>query len=418
MPLPTINEFKSVADAAASSTATTLTLNNAISVGDRVFVIYTIEGFATASFPLTENLGNTIGAAVAGGRPNSGSYAIHSYTATNGGTPTFTVTKNGGATTTVCSITAIVVSAASYNGVDGTYKSSNGTTSGSAVDCSVTLDASTMAENYIVTVMVCSNTARTTPTAKTQANVTYTNSAALNDIGASWFTQTRTQHGDTTATGTFSPGWTLNKANADEYRIVGFAIKGTTTDPAITGGTANPVHLSTGNTITGTNFGASYTGSAALTIGGQAQTVTAWSDTSITYTANRGVNLDNVAVNAVVTNSTGVSSVNYALTGFQPPSGYYYVALTSVNTTAAYRITSIADLAIGNQLEWDNSLVTIYNDGTYVADPSVTSFNVRAGVTTDGWGALAVQTINGSSGTLTGDRRYLKLSPNIKLGYQ
>ena len=230
MPLPTIREFNSAADAAASATATTLTLTNAISVGDRVFVIYTIEGFDTTSFPLTENLGNTIGAAVAGSRPNAGSYAIHSYTATTGGTPTFTVTKNGGATTTVCSITAVVVSAASYNGVDGTYKVSNGTTSGASVDCSIALDASTMATNYIVTVMICSNTARTTPTAKTESNVTYTNSAALNDIGASWFTQTRTQHGDTTATGSFSPGWTLNKSNADEYRIVGFAIKGTTTD--------------------------------------------------------------------------------------------------------------------------------------------------------------------------------------------
>ena len=105
-----------------------------------------------------------------------------------------------------------------------------------------------------------------------------------------------------------------------------------------------------------------------------------------------------MAVNAVVTDPSGVASDAYALTGFQPPAGYEYVTLTSVNSTADYRITAIADLAIGNQLEWDNALVTINPDGTYVADPSVTSFNVRVGVTTDGWGSLAVQNINAASG--------------------
>lgn len=163
--------------------------------------------------------------------------------------------------------------------------------------------------------------------------------------------------------------------------------------PNITGGTAAPVHLSTGNTLTGINFEASQ-GTGGAVIGGQGQTETAWGATSITYTADRGVNLNGVAVNAVVTNGSGNSSANYALTGFQPPAGYYSVTLTSVNATAAYRITAVGDLAIGNQLEWNNPLVTIYNDGTYVADPSVTSFNVRVGVTTDGWGSLALQTIN------------------------
>lgn len=167
--------------------------------------------------------------------------------------------------------------------------------------------------------------------------------------------------------------------------------------PNITGGTAAPVHLSTGNTLTGINFEASQ-GTGGAVIGGVGQTETAWGATSITYTADRGTNLNGVAVNAVVTNNSGVASSNYALTGFQPPAGYYSVTLTSVNSTAAYRITAAGDLAIGNQLEWDNAFVTIYADGTYVADQTVTSFNVRVGVTTDGWGALAVQSVNGSSG--------------------
>jgi len=183
--------------------------------------------------------------------------------------------------------------------------------------------------------------------------------------------------------------------------------------PNITGGTANPVHLSTGNTITGTGFGASQ-GAGTLVIGGQAQTVTAWSDTSITYTANRGVNLNDVAVNAVVTDNAAAVSNNYALTGFDPPAGYFFVTLASVNSTAAYRITAIADLAIGNQLEWDNADVTIANDATFSCDPSVTSFNVRVGVTTDGWGSLALQTVNSAlAGSSAGGR---SLSMGLRIG--
>lgn len=167
--------------------------------------------------------------------------------------------------------------------------------------------------------------------------------------------------------------------------------------PTITGGTANPVHLSTGNTITGTGFGASQ-GAGTLVIGGQAQTVTAWADTSITYTANRGVNLNDVAVNAVVTDDTAAVSNSYALTGFDPPTGYLFVTLVSVNGTAGNRITAVGDLAIGNQLEWDNADVTINNDGTWNAANTVTSFNVRVGVTGDGFGSLATQSINAASG--------------------
>lgn len=203
----------------------------------------------------------------------------------------------------------------------------------------------------------------------------------------------------TSATTAQAPVWapTGGGSNSTPYAaIVVVTYKGGAPSPSITGGTANPVHLSTGNTITGTSFGASQ-GAGTLVIGGQSQTVTAWADTSITYTANRGANLDDVAVNAVVTDNAGAPSSNYALTGFQEPAGYYYVTLTSVNSTADYRITAVADLAIGNQLEWDNALVTINPDGTYVADPSVTSFNVRVGVTTDGWGSLALQTVGSAN---------------------
>lgn len=219
------------------------------------------------------------------------------------------------------------------------------------------------------------------------------------------------------STSALAPVWAPTGGGANATPIAAVLVvtyKGGAPSPSITGGTTNPVHGSTGNTITGINFG-SNTGSAALTIGGQAQTITGWTANTITYTANRGVNLNNVAVNAVVTDSVGAVSSDYPLTGFAVPSGYSYVTLASVNATASYRITAITDLAIGNQLECDNPLVTLNNDGTFIADPSVTSFNVRVGVTVDGWGALAVQTING--GSSTGNKNWPKLSPNIKLGW-
>ena len=253
---------------------------------------------------------------------------------------------------------------------------------------SVTLGSTSYTNDLIFGICAAAEAAYTTLTPLTN----YT--ASVSNTNTTVSLQHKTLTRATTAAAAYTPGFTLSVA--DKWAFMGFAIKGNTTAPTISGGTANPVHLSTGNTVTGVNFG-SNTGSAALTIGGQAQTVTGWTSTTITYTANRGVNLDDVAVNAVVTDSTGITSNSYALTGFDPPAGYSYVTLTSVNATAAYRITAGGDLAIGNQLEWDNSLVTINDDGSFVADPSVSSFYVRVGVTTDGWGALALQTINGSS---------------------
>lgn len=72
---------------------------------------------------------------------------------------------------------------------------------------------------------------------------------------------------------------------------IGFAIKeGTASGLSITSVTPSAFDDGrTGIVIAGSGFGASQ-GSSTLTIGGQAQTVTAWSDTSITFTSVRGSN--------------------------------------------------------------------------------------------------------------------------------
>ena len=315
---------------------------------------------------------------------------------------TLTVTRDGGSVFIGCGIHSYrndVTAGLAWS--LATSATSNG--SGSTTQTTGTLTFS--GTNNVVFNAIASDRVETASGSMVRQTSGYINGGATGD----YFNQTSTQ----------APGWTSG-ANANWGSISGVFQGTVSVDPAITGGTANPVHQSTGNTITGVRFGASQ-GAGTLVIGGQAQTVTAWSDTSITYTANRGANLNDVAVNAVVTDNGGLFSSNYALTGFQEPSGYYYVTLTSVNSTADYRITAIADLAIGNQLEWDNALVTINADGTYVADPSVTQFYVRVGVTGDGWGALALQTINaaspGGANSATGGRFIRPFNKRVGLGF-
>lgn len=220
----------------------------------------------------------------------------------------------------------------------------------------------------------------------------------------------------TSTNGTEAPNWALGAS--ERWASTAAAFKATAVGPQVTGGTAAPVHQSTGNTITGTGFGASQTGSAASVIGGVGQTETAWADTSITYTADRGINGNGIAVNVVVTDSAGVSGDPYALTGFQPPAGWTSVTLVSVEADPTMRLQSSADLAIGNQIEWDDATIEVTDSGVPIWPPGTPAgytFNFRVWVSGDGWGATEVATLNpasaGGAGT-TGRRRM-----QLKLGF-
>lgn len=231
------------------------------------------------------------------------------------------------------------------------------------------------------------------------------NSITMNSAQASWTndannatnSQQATAYYLPNALGTYTAGWpAITNASARAWVIIAVAVKGVAVDPTITGGTAAPVQSSAGNNVTGSNFG-SNTGSAGFVIGGQAQTVTGWAAGRVDYTAVRGVNLNGVAVNAVLTNSAGVTSNSYALTGFQPPAGWQYVTLTSVWSVASERVQSVADLAIGNQIEWDDATVSIDASGVItwpVGVPDGYTFNARVGVSGDGWGSAQLQTYN------------------------
>jgi hypothetical protein len=197
---------------------------------------------------------------------------------------------------------------------------------------------------------------------------------------------------DTTTTGTFTPGWTTG--GADAVAIVAVVARGTTTAPTITGVSSATPNYQGSLIITGVNFGASQ-GTGSVSLGGVAQTVTAWSDTSITVTVARGTNKYGAALNLIVTVNGGATSNTFAgVTAILPQSGWDYVDLTTPNATSANRITATADVASGDQIAWNtaSSQVTCYADATFSAGAAVTSFGVEAWFTGNGWGSTATQT--------------------------
>jgi hypothetical protein len=168
--------------------------------------------------------------------------------------------------------------------------------------------------------------------------------------------------------------------------------------PTISSVSPNPYVDGSSATITGTTFGASK-GTGHADVAAVAQTTTAWGDTSITETVAIGANAYGVVVSQTVTNNAGDSSSGYSIS-INPPTGWSYVNLGTPNTTAAWRITAVSDLVSGNQLAWDTKggLVTVNADASFVADPSVASFNVKAWDSASGWGTVGTQQLNAPPG--------------------
>lgn len=141
--------------------------------------------------------------------------------------------------------------------------------------------------------------------------------------------------------------------------------------------------------ITGSNFGASQTGLASVTVGGVTQTVNTWSNTSLTINSlARGTLEYGTSVNVVVKNASNGSATYAIAAGLQPQTGYAYVNLTSV-TSSSYRVRTTPDIAIGDQIAYGNALpggtVTVNPDGSFTTNGVPTSFTVEVNDGT-GWG--------------------------------
>lgn len=182
--------------------------------------------------------------------------------------------------------------------------------------------------------------------------------------------------------------------------------------PSISGtGSATPANGSS-LTITGTNFGATQ-GAGGVTIGGVAQAVTSWSDTSITVTVARGTNQYGASVNVVVTDSALASSSPYALTSLQPQSGWSFVNVGTPNPAPELRLSTSPDIASGDQIAWDtkSALVTVSASGEVTADAAVYSFAFEVWSTGSGWGTqglyypVSPQLVNGQIAAQVVNRR-------------
>ena len=143
-------------------------------------------------------------------------------------------------------------------------------------------------------------------------------------------------------------------------------------------------------TITGTAFQASQ-GAGFVTLGGVTQTVTSWADTSITITVVRGT-AKYGSQNIVVRDNGGTDSSGYGVT-LTPPTGFAYVDLASVNSTAAWRIVTVPDLAIGDQISYPTAGgLVVANDATFFwTYGSLRSFDSEVWTSADGWGAVFTQ---------------------------
>lgn len=151
--------------------------------------------------------------------------------------------------------------------------------------------------------------------------------------------------------------------------------------------------------VTGTLLKAS--GNSTATIGGVTQTITTQSATVPELTVTLGTLKFGTTYDLVITDSDALPSNALALTSLQPAAGNSFVDVGTPNADTSIRLTSIADAVSGDQVEWDNSLVTINDDLTWDADDSVTSFNVRIWTAGDGYGPWTEQTINQGDGLVT-----------------
>lgn len=297
------------------------------------------------------------------------------------------ITVNGGISDTDQSVFSGI--AASGSGI--TQRGSAVTVRGSTASTSAAITIPTTIGDTVLVYLAWDGVTAETDVTKSSGQTLVTGTAGIASMLGAFYSFV--------ATGT-STTLTFTKTGSNVYGLVGVAlyegsavtVTDVDTDETITNG-------QTGIVITGTNFGATQ-GSGTVTIGGVAQTVTAWADTSITITHVLGTMAFGTNSLVVTNNSSDTGNLNVTV---NPASGKSYVTLTSV-ASSGQRITAVADLVAGDQLEYDNtttpdsSPVAIAADGTFTitdSDPSGESFDVRAWDSgTPGWGTAATQTVS------------------------
>lgn len=307
---------------------------------------------------------------------------VEIWRATNmaGGTNAFSVTISGGTGQYVtCGVDE-------HSGLSATPLDQSGTANGnslapSATTGGATADASELLVAAYVDTTGTNVTSVTPPTSWTESWEEADGATREGGSGAYYYDSS----GTGTKTGTFGvSASTTWEAVIATYKLAGGG------GPAITSTSSATPAPGSSLTITGTAFQASQ-GAGFVTLGGVTQTVTSWADTSITITVIRGA-AKYGSQNIVVRDNGGTDSSGYVVT-LTPPTGFAYVDLASVNSTAAWRIVTVPDLAIGDQISYPTAGgLVVANDATFSwTYGSLRSFDSEVWTSADGWGAVFTQ---------------------------
>lgn len=197
-----------------------------------------------------------------------------------------------------------------------------------------------------------------------------------------------------TTTTAVSASWTWTGATGEyEALVVAFKANAPVTPPKITSISPTTITYNSPLTINGTNFGTTQ-GTGSVSIGGVAQTILTWSNTSITLSNVARGSLQYGLTAVFVTDGSGNLSNGWSA-NLVPQTGWSYVNLITPNTTTADRLTASADIVSGDQLAYDTKggNITINSDAAWVWGQNISSTSVEAWVSGSGWGTPATETL-------------------------
>ena len=386
----TLLQSQKLMESTPSNTDQLLVLGSNVTLGSVIVVAVGSWDNAVSNLLITDTLGNvyvpdTNSQITYAANPSIGFFYGK---VTSAGANTVHVNKSGAG----CAVGAIAYEFANVDVavLDAVSKHTTGTAS----TASLTSNNSVYTNDLIINLLATSTSSRVVATP--------TGAFGLQDSLDVYF-QMLTSTLATTTPAAQTASWALTGAYAgsDNWNSSVMTLRGYTTAPTIVSlSSSAPAYQST-LVLTGMNFGAT---AGTVSLGGVAQTVTAWSDTSISITVGRGTNKYGVSADLIATTSAAVVSNAFTIAaGLMPQTGWSFVDLLTLETTSNYRITATTDIVSGDQLAYDNfgNLVAIFSDATFAADPLVTQFAVEAW-TPSVWGSSALQIIAGTQPNLIG----------------
>lgn len=148
---------------------------------------------------------------------------------------------------------------------------------------------------------------------------------------------------------------TFNTANEGSWVAAAFPEAGAGPAGPSLGSVPSTAYPGQSRTVTGTGFGATR-GTGGITIGGVTQTITAWSDTSITFTTVLGNNSYGTGKVVELTTDAGGTDTGAIELVADTASGFGVVTMSDPNTTdeSSVAFGATPTVVTGDQFEWED----------------------------------------------------------------